>query len=585
MAVDEKTLVKMMPELRPYSHIFYTDPATVDDLVDDWLPSKLWRMNNLYQIQTKKASVEDGGNVVKFIMNIQQLVLYMTLVKHPRVTVLKSRQIGISSATVLMYGDDMITTPYLRVGIIAQDQESANGLKSKISFAFANLDDDIKAFFGIREVLNNDSTFSLSNGSRVTAKMSFRSGTLHRLAWTEVGKIANNDVKRITETLSGSMQALAPTKENWVVKESTAEGDNYFKDDYYSAVSKVGKPIGNKESRPLFFSWIVDKTCNSNIPVEVNSRMAKIIKDVEDEFTEYIHSDGYKAQIGNFVYPKGYKFKLSDTQKWWMVGVLSGELQWDLELFFREYPHTPDSAFYISQEGIWYKDAMKAMREEGRLVESFGKVSSLYDSKYEVLAVTDIGLKDRFFILYVQVIDTGMVTLDGLDIWDIRILGEDYGTDMKTDKYAEMMESKPYPIDWVVLPHDGGRNTVLKDSVSVEVDFQEMGFRTWVLDRTTAKVADILRTRRRLYHTRIDKTNCPELVVNLNNYKKAYNRQLQQYTDVPVHDIHSHGADTMRYVATLEFTSGKKVQVDRNVYTMNINNTSASATSYGDVGI
>ena len=594
MCVPESELLAMLPQLKPYIHIFYTDPASVKDLVDYWLVSKLWRMNNLYKVQTK--SVDDEGEVVvPFAMRMQQLVLYCTLVGHPRVTVLKSRQIGISTVTVLMYGDDMITTPHLKVGIVAQDQESANGLKDKISFAFDHLDEDIKGFLGVVPVLSNDSTFSLSNGSRVVAKLSFRSGTLHRFAWTEVGKIANNDPKRIIETLSGSFQALAPTKNNWVVKESTAEGDNYFKEDFYKAVKKIGEPIGNKETRPLFFSWLIDSTCNSMTPVLVDARLEKIVRQIETEFSAYIQTPEYRMQIGNFIYPDGFEYKLSDSQKWWMVGTLESELQWDLELFFREYPHTPDSAFYTSQEGVWYKEAMQRMREDGRIVyskplviakddEGFnisGKyygISDLYNPDYEVLAITDIGLRDRFFILYVQIIDTGRTTNDGLDIWDIRVLAEDYGTDMKTDKYAEMMEKQPYVIDWVILPHDGGRGTVLKDSVSVENDFQDMGYRTWVSERTTAKVADIIHTRRMLSTTRIDATYAPEIVVNLSNYKKKFDRQLQQYTDTPVHDIHSHGADAMRYTALSEFTSSKRFSRSRKILTMNVQ------ASYNDEG-
>jgi len=584
MPVTEKELVAMLPQVRPYSHIFYTAPASVADFKNDFLPSKLWRMNNLYKVQTKDDGLGDSL-VVDFIMKRAQLVLYVQLVLHPRVVVLKSRQIGISTVTVLMYGDDMIIIPHLKVGIVAQNQDAANELKNKISFAFDNMDDSVKAFFNVHSDTDNDSTFGLNNGSSAVARLSFRSGTLHRFAWTEVGKIANRDPARVTETLSGSMQAISPSKSNWVVNESTAEGNNYFKTLYESAEASIGKPITNKEVRPLFFSWLTDVTCNSMAEVEIPDSVKRIVDRIEVEFSAYIQSSAYRAQIGNFVYPDGYEYKVSASQQAWMVGALK-ELNHDLELFYREYPHTPASAFFTSNIGLWYRTAMTELKESGRIVYSppsykeEGKPSILYNPDYEVIAVSDIGLRDRFFILYAQIIPTGFFDSDGLEIWDIRILGEDYDTDLKTDKYAEMIEAQPYPDRTIGLPHDGNRETVLKDSISVEDDFMQMGFDVINIEKSPKILPPILRTRRQLYYTRIDGTLAPELLNNLDNYKKKYDKTLQQYTDTPVHDIHSHGADAFRYVATFPLPSRKITTRTRDIVTLGSGSSTRSSGGF-----
>ena len=560
MAVSEKELVAMCPQLKPYSYIFYTDPASVSDLKDMFLPSKLWRMNNLYKVKTKSS--EDGNLVVPFVMKRGQLILYFSLLGHPRVVVLKSRQIGISTATVLMYGDDMLTIPHLKVGIVAQAQDPADDLLAKITFALKSLDVEIAKFFRLRIVVDNNSNVGLSNGSEAEARLSFRSGTLQRFAWTEVGKIAAEDPKRVSETLTGSMQAIEPTKDNWIVKESTAEGDNYFKTDFYSAQAKMGKPITYKESRALFFSWLNDPTCNSNIiPEFYDERVEKVVSQIEKEYSKYIQTAAYKAQIGNFIYPDGYEYRLSDTQKAWLSGVLD-ELNYDLEFFFREYPHTPDSAFYISGDRMWYKKALVDLEESGRLVSTpeGREFSILYNPEYQVFAVGDIGYNDLFFILYVQVIDTGFVDSSGLEIWEIRVLGEDYGSDAKTDYYSSLIYSQPYECDMLFLPHDGNRGTVLKDSKTVADDFIDMGHNVEVLPRPTRLLPQILLTRRRLYHTRIDVSRAPKLWTNLNNYKKAYDKKLEMFKSEPVHDEHSHGADAFRYVCNLPYPCSTKVE-------------------------
>ena len=146
------------------------------------------------------------------------------------------------------------------------------------------------------------------------------------------------------------------------------------------------------------------------------------------------------------------------------------------------------------------------------------------------------------------------MTKDGLEIWDLRVFDEVYDSGQKTDYYAERLEELPYRINRLFLPHDGKRQTVLKDSISVEEDFIEMGFDTEVLPRPVKILPYILHTRRRLYNTRIDKSRCPQLLENLNNYKKKYDKKLEQFTSDAVHDEHSHGADAFRYLCSVPYT-------------------------------
>jgi len=564
MPISEKELVAWMPQLRPYSYIFYTVPASVKDLKEDFLVSKLWRMNNLYKVKTKSTTEDEDSLIVRFVMKRAQLVLFVMLMSmHPRVVVLKSRQIGISTLTVLMIGDDMWLIPHLNCGIIAQNQDAADGLKDKISFAWDTMDVEIKEFLGLGVTIDNNSEFGLSNGSKVAARLSFRSGTLQRLAWTEVGKIAANDPSRVTETLSGSFNAIAATKSNFIVSESTAEGDNYFKHLFEGAVAKVGKAISNKQMRPLFFSFLTDKDCRSLIDVEVDDRVRRISTRIEREFTAYISGSAYREQLGNFVYPEGWAYKLDDEQLWWLQGALE-EVDWDLELFHREYPHTPDSAFYISNEASWFRSALAKCEEDGLITadEAEGKdadgewgISPLYKPEYEVFAACDIGLRDPFHIIIYQAVDTGLTDKKGLPIIWRTILSEIYGTDAKTDVYGDALHACPYDIDLVILPHDGARGTVLKDSVSVEQDFLDMSFAVHTLNVTVSKVKDILQARKALKYTRIDALRAHHTLASIKGYKKKYDKVLRRYTDTPVHDWASHGADAFLYLVACPRTS------------------------------
>ena len=573
MSMSESELLKIMPQVRPYIHIFYRHPSSVEELREDYLVSKLWRMNNLYKVKTKSVSEDGGDVVVLFVMKPEQLVLYAQLSEHPRVIILKSRQVGMSTAGVLFEGDNMWTVANMKYGIIAQNQRAANDLKDKISFAFYNMDEEIKAFLGVRATTDNTDAFGLSNGSYVEGKMSFRSGTLQGLVWTEVGKIAANDPERVTETLSGSFQAIAATKSNWIIQESTAEGDNYFKNTFFQAEEAVGQPITNKGFRPLFFSWLTDKTCHSNIEVEISHETAKVARRIEKEYTAYIHTRAYKSQKGNVVYPAGHEYKMADSQLWWMQDVLKYEMGWDLELFHREYPHTPESAFFISNESAWYRNAVARMELEGRIhydkeADGYrkieypygeGGVSPLYKPGVEVFAFCDIGWKDPFHIVLGHLIETEKLDPgSGLPIKQMIVLGEMYGSGLKTDAYASELNGCPYDIDMVVLPHDGNRGTVLKDSVSVDDDFIQLGFDTYSLQVTANVVADVLYVRRLMDYAVIDGSRAPHTLASVRGYRKKFNKTLRKYESAPVHDWASHGADAFRYMGVSPVTCGVK---------------------------
>ena len=557
--IEEKELIKFLPQMRPYAHIMYRHPSSVEELIEDYLPSKLWRINNLYKVKTKAVGFSGGGVegsgdlVVDFKMKREQLILYAQLWLHPRAVVLKSRQVGISTAGVLFQGDNMFTRAHMQYGIIAQNQEAANGLKDKITFAYDNMPSEIKAYLGIHKTVDNTDALGLSNGSHVRGKLSFRSGTLQGLVWTEVGKIASEDPKRITETLSGSLPAIATVKDNWVIQESTAEGKNYFHTVYFSSSKKVGQPITMDAYRPLFFSWLTDKACHSNIEVEIGLETAKVIEKIEKEYGLYIRTPAYKEQLGNVVYSDDFEFRMTNSQRWWIEGKLES-MGGDLELFHREYPHTPESAFFISDDSSWFRSAIARMRLENRIRYDNddlyctyggdeGGQSPLYNPSLEVWAYCDIGLSDNFHIILGQNVLTDKYTDEGIQIWDRRVLGNIYGSGVKTDYYAEALHACPYDIACVVLPHDGSRGTVLKDSVSVEQDFRDMGFETFVVDRTTKKVQDILYARRSLEYTIIDGSRSTMTLDSIEAYKKKYNKTMRVCEDTPVHDWASHATD------------------------------------------
>jgi len=545
MLVSEGQLVDMIPRVRDYVDIFYTVPSSVQELKERYLVSKLWRLNNLYSVVGKQ--VDGIDSIVSFKMNYAQLSLYASLSRHPRLVCLKSRQRGISTVTVLMLADDMFTLPHLNCGIIAQDQIAGDTLKDKISIAWDYLDDGIKGFFDIDVVIDNNSEFGMNNGSGCMAKLSFRSGTLHRLVWTEVGKICATDMARVTETKSGSLQTILGTLDNIVVLESTAHGDNDFKDTFDLASKMADKPITNKMYRPIFFSWLTDTDCTSDVEVW-DDRVEKIVADIEREYSLYIGTIAYKTQIGNFIFSEGHQYKLSNTQRNWLVGVLF-EMNFDLELFYREYPHTPESAFYVSNESLWYKDGLALLKRSNRLCfdkGSYDGLSALYNPDYEVFCFMDIGSTDLWYCGYVQIIDNGDVDMFGNPQWDYFILDVDFASYEKVPYFNDLIRSKPFEVTKLFLPHDGVHERA--EGNSIETQFRDFGWDDIDIIPKTTILTGILNVRRKMSSLYIDMIFAGDIFDRLNDYKKKYNNKLRKYEAVPVHDDASHGADMVRYL-------------------------------------
>ena len=113
--------------------LFKNIPESDEELLTVFLPSKLWRLNNLYTI------VDKIGTKRKFEMNYSQFYFYHRKVKHPRNIILKSRQQGISTLVLIDFYDDMIVTPNLSVGMMAQDATAAKKLLERVKMLEAEL--------------------------------------------------------------------------------------------------------------------------------------------------------------------------------------------------------------------------------------------------------------------------------------------------------------------------------------------------------------------------------------------------------------------------------------------------------------
>lgn len=503
-----REIYKGLPILE-YEDLFYVEPKDETDILMNYLPSKLWRLNNLYYIVDKK------GKRRKFVMRRAQHLVYAAALRHPRVIVLKSRQQGISTLWLVSYFDDGVCNKDLHIGLMAQGNDEAEALLERTKILWDELSPAVKAFLGIRLVVNNTKEFKLSNGCKIFVRTSFRSATLQRLHISEMGKIANENPKKAKETKTGTLQTIAPG--NTAVVESTAEGDNMFKEMWDAAVT-YGQQLASKDFMPVFLSWLDDPDCNEEVDQEITKSAAKYFARLEE-------------RLG---------IKLTRTQKNFWVAQYR-ELGDDI---YQEYPADPIEAFMATKEGTYYAEQYMMW-----VVEHNRQVKDLYDDRLDVQVAIDLGMND-----------TNVLTVFQTHEQSFRIFDEFADNGHMIKHYTDWMKQQEWfdNLTHVILPHDAVVRDLTSGKTREEVFIEELKtdkngkpvkhpITITVLERSD-KNSGIENVRRIIGNLWID-TKIEYLKDCFLNYKKQWNEKLQRFNNEPLHDEYSNGADSIRYMA------------------------------------
>lgn len=512
LTITRKQFIELYPDLKDY-YDFYNSPPplglSTEYFEKFYLKSKLWRLNNIYSVIDKHA------NKVKFKMKLSQHKVYAASRIHPRVICLKSRQQGISTFYLISFGDDAIWSPNIEIGLMAQGQREAKSLLKRLKYMWDNLNNDIKAYAKVKLVKNNDIEFSFSNKSTILVSVSFRSATLHRLHISEYGKIANANPKRAEETKTGTLQAISP--KNTAIIESTAEGRNDFKFTWDNSILALHSgQMAPKDFYPVFLPWIFDPDCNADVKQEID-------KEAQDYFTKLEEDSGHT---------------LTDSQKnFWIIQrrELAGNV-------YQEYPGTPEEAFKAAKDGTYYN------RLFNETVVRKGKVkTNLYDPNIPIDVYWDLGVEDYCVQTYVQ--------------WyrgEWRIVDEYYDQNYANTYYMDEAHSRGYNIRSHWFPHDvkvreqsvaytNGLAKTRYDIIQEHCIKEKYEAALHVLPKSSI-INGVEAVRRMIPRLAID-AKCEYIISCLTNYSKEYDDKLRVWKKTPLHDVYSHGADNLRYIA------------------------------------
>jgi len=495
---DREILERLYEGLDVDLTVLYSTPINDHALARYYLPSKIWRLNNLYTI------IDKDGERIPFVMNMSQHKAYAAGLTWYRVLILKSRQQGISTFWLLCFKDDSIFYPDLEVGLMSQGKKESAKLLKRVKLAWRSLSPTLKTMLkNLKIDTSNNEEIGFSNNSTIFIQVSFRSGTLQRLHVSELGKIANNTPERARELKTGTLQTIKVGMP--IIIESTADGENMFKDMWEQAISL--KTYKGKDFMPLFLSWMEDPDCNSYIPEEIDEPTADYFKEIE----------------------KVYGGELKDSQKWFWV-MQKRELQNDI---YQEYPSTATEAFISVRDGTYYARLyMEHITTQHRVV------AGLYDPTLTVQVALDLGMDDTFVLVYSQSVAS-----------EVRIIDEYCCNGKGVEHYVNHMFNTGYVIDKVELPHDSNVRELCIGK-SRKAYMRDLGVTNMHREDTYpgARADGIDMVRRMIPNMWIDE-KCKYIQKCLKSYTKEWDKHNEVWKDTPKHDEASNGADTIRVLA------------------------------------
>lgn len=499
----------------------WTPPA--GDPPDDFVPeteeqylwaiaSWRWRIFSgfLYKIMVKG---EDGqvAAVLPFKPNANQREFLENV--HYRNVILKARQLGFTTLIAILWLDHALYNADQRCGIIAHTLTDAETiLRDKVRFAYDNLPDPVRETMPLKRDSAAELLFAHNNSSlRVATSM--RSGTIHRLHISEMGKIAAKFPGKAVEIVTGSLPAVPIN--GIAVIESTAEGqEGEFYDIATRAekLAQAAKYPSQTEFMFHFFPWWKE-------PGYVVDPASTYVSPEQHAYFDAVARD--------------QDCVIRPEQRAWYAAKLASDFSGDAEKMWREMPSTPEECWKASLEGKFYTKEMARTRIEGR-ISTIPHVSNVL-----VHTFWDIGAGDGTGIWLMQQIGAQHRFLRYIEGW-----GEGYA------HYVRRLRETGWLFGVHHLPHDADHERQLADKVGSPREALEELAPDWtftIVPRVDTIQHGIELVRGKFSQAWFDETGCEAGLHHLDLYGKKWNQRLGVWSHEPEKLAgHSEAADSFR---------------------------------------
>lgn len=197
-------------------------------------------------------------------------------------------------------------------------------------------------------------------------------------------------------------------------------------------------------------------------------------------------------------------------------------------------------SFAAGVVGAYYGHAMEAAERDGRIA------GVPWLPHLPVHTGWDLGRRDTTAIWYFQLVGHEVHFID---------YTENSGVDITW--YAKELDRKPYKYGTHCLPHDAESEHLVADK-TIAGSLAVLGHRKQVIVPRTPDINQAINAARMvLPRCRFDKAKCERGIAALQNYRRGWDEKRRSFSDRPLHDWASNGADGFR-AAALAVADGLK---------------------------
>jgi hypothetical protein len=193
-----------------------------------------------------------------------------------------------------------------------------------------------------------------------------------------------------------------------------------------------------------------------------------------------------------------------------------------------QYQQEYECSFDAAVTGTFYAQEVVLAEDQGRIT------SVPWDKAANVYAAFDLGIGGASAIWIYQMV--GM---------EIHFIGYYEAAGEGLAHYCDWLQGHPFRITELVLPHDAEAKE-LQTGETRRQFLEKRGFRCHVLGRNPVDegISDVLTNFPRFW---FDKRSCARGIDVLRMYRRSFDDKKKVFSEAPLHDWASHGADAMRY--------------------------------------
>lgn len=484
---------------------------------------------NFHRVTAMRTRSGEPPAMVPFRLNSAQLQVMSAWLKHPRIILLKARQIGATTLAAHYFLYLLMTQANHNIYIWSYNADKRKEILNKIRSSLMLLSPTWQSVFQIQKMSDDEIVLAglqaAKGVGRIFGNASSRGETLTGAEFSEVGYACNISPAAADEQRT-AINAACPTP-GPIMYDSTAYGPQGFhKDMFMTAWEKLlaGEVFGDNEFYPVFISW--DMKPENWAPVKPGWKISKSDRD-------------YFAMLTSQT-----KKSYSPGQRVWYA-TEKASLSGNSNLMKRENPSTPGEAFSSAKDGAFMVRAMEEAAMQGR-IGSFPP-----NPRVPCSCFMDLGRSDYTAMTFYQYID-GNHRIIGY--YQDHEKNPDFYATKIVDIAAKELRIQP-PI--LYLPHDA-KNRVYQNTPTWEEQIKAAykHAAVYVLPKSPDKKGATNLARTFADICQFDEKRCAVLINCLMNVSYAFDKGSMTYDLTRLQKTeYNHGYDSFEQCAIVNLKS------------------------------